>query len=98
MTVTPIPRGSYAAAEPDEWRIYAVCRDADPDLFFPDESTTAQRRASVEHARRHCNQCPVARTCLDQAIARGENFGIWAGHDFKDSAVRTRFQQETQAA
>lgn len=74
---------TYAAAarsacdsRPD-WRAAAACRDADPELFFPDGDGSA--RAQVKAAKLICRGCPVSATCLSWALADGQEAGIWGG-------------------
>jgi WhiB family redox-sensing transcriptional regulator len=68
---------ALAAAE-DEWRDSALCRDTDPDLFFP-VGTTGQALVSIEHAKRVCSQCSVTQACLDFALDTNQDSGIWGG-------------------
>jgi WhiB family redox-sensing transcriptional regulator len=74
---------STAAARPDcdhrlDWRADAACRDADPELFFPDGDTRSAR-AQVKTAKLICRRCPVSATCLSWALADGQQAGIWGG-------------------
>jgi WhiB family redox-sensing transcriptional regulator len=65
------------ARRPD-WRDYAACRDADPELFFP-EGNIRSARAQVVMAKLFCRGCPVRTTCLRWALASGQEAGIWGG-------------------
>ena len=74
---------STAAARPDrdlrpDWRDDAACRDADPELFFPDGDIRSAR-AQVKTAKLICRGCPVSATCLSWALASGQEAGIWGG-------------------
>ena len=60
-----------------DWRDQAACRDADPELFFPDDDRSA--RAQVKTAKLICRGCPVSATCLSWALASGQEAGIWGG-------------------
>ena len=60
------------------WRDSAACRDADPDLFFPDAGDRSAR-AKVKTAKLICRSCPVGVTCLSWALATGQEAGIWGG-------------------
>ena len=60
------------------WRQQAICRDTDPDLFFP-VGTTGQALVQIERAREVCNQCPVKRDCLEFALETNQDSGIWGG-------------------
>ena len=73
---------STAAASPasdrrPNWRSAAACRDADPELFFPDDDIRSAR-AQVKTAKLICRGCPVSATCLSWALASGQA-GIWGG-------------------
>lgn len=57
----------------DDWERDALCREVDPDLFFPEKGEPSTQ------AKRICAQCPVRRQCLDKALERGERHGIWGG-------------------
>jgi WhiB family redox-sensing transcriptional regulator len=74
---------STAAAGPaldrrPEWRDEAACRNADPELFFP-EGDTGYARAQVKTAKLICRGCRVSATCLNWALANGQEAGIWGG-------------------
>jgi WhiB family transcriptional regulator, redox-sensing transcriptional regulator len=74
---------SAAAARPacdlrPDWRDHAACRDADPELFFPD-GDIGSARAQVKTAKLICRGCPVSATCLNWALADGQEAGIWGG-------------------
>ena len=60
----------------DAWSADAVCRDLDTDLFFSIEID------DVAEAKRACLACPVRTRCLDAAVDRGEQYGVWGGHLF----------------
>ena len=61
-----------------DWRDAAACRDADPELFFPDGSPSSTR-AQLKTAKLICRGCPVSATCLSWALASGQEAGIWGG-------------------
>lgn len=52
-----------------------ACATEAPDLMFPEEG---DRRAE-ERAKTVCRGCPVRETCLEGALARREEWGIWGG-------------------
>ena len=60
------------------WQDHAACRDADPDLFFPDGAMRSAR-AQVKAAKLICRGCPVRTICLRWALASGQEHGIWGG-------------------
>jgi len=64
--------------EDTDWRDQAACRDVDPDLFFPVSTSGASVR-QIEEAKQVCRTCPVCGPCLQWALERGENAGVWGG-------------------
>ncbi|MFF2026585.1 MULTISPECIES: WhiB family transcriptional regulator [Bacteria] len=74
--------------ESGEWRMDAACLDADPELFFPVESGSQQRRVHVRAAWTYCGDCPVRGECYRDAVRTGEQHGIRAGLDMQDPQVR----------
>jgi len=61
-----------------DWRDDASCRDADPELFFPDGDIRSARDR-VKTAKLICRDCPVRTICLSWALASGQEHGIWGG-------------------
>ena len=61
-----------------EWRDGAICRDTDPELFFP-VGTTGLAVVAIDHAKRVCSQCTVTQECLDFALDTNQDSGIWGG-------------------
>lgn len=61
-----------------DWRNEALCRDTDPGLFFP-VGTTGNALVQIDHAKRTCGECTVARDCLDFALDTNQDSGIWGG-------------------
>jgi WhiB family transcriptional regulator, redox-sensing transcriptional regulator len=60
-----------------DWRNYAACRNADPDLFFP-LGTVGASLPQIEQAKQVCRTCPVSKTCLRWALDNGDA-GVWGG-------------------
>jgi WhiB family redox-sensing transcriptional regulator len=77
MTTSTVAAGQDRARFPD-WRDDAACRDADPELFFPDCGIRSAR-TQVKAAKLICRGCPVQMICLDWAMASGQESGIWGG-------------------
>jgi WhiB family redox-sensing transcriptional regulator len=69
------PRARFLAPADDRWRQHAKCRDADPEMFFPEPSDAAMARAAVAV----CRSCPVTEQCLADALHTGERDGIRGG-------------------
>jgi WhiB family redox-sensing transcriptional regulator len=55
------------------WAAFAVCRDRDPDAFFP------LTPAGESDAIRVCQGCPVQMDCLEFALEAKVRFGVWGG-------------------
>jgi WhiB family redox-sensing transcriptional regulator len=82
-----------AASAPDaspratDWREEAVCRDEDPELFFP-IGHTGPARLQAEKAKAVCRRCPVMLECLAWATGQGLDSGVWGGVDLDEGAHR----------
>ena len=59
-----------------DWRHHALCRDEDPELFFP-IGTTGPAAVQVEEAKVVCRRCPVVSDCLTWALESGQDSGVW---------------------
>ena len=75
MIVAPNPALDQAD---DNWRDRALCRETDPELFFP-IGTTGHAVGTIEQAKRICSGCQVVDECLDYALATNQDSGIWGG-------------------
>ena len=74
-----IPASSLVLANADySWRRDAICRDTDPDLFFP-VGTTGYALVQIDRAKQVCGECPVKVECLDYALDTNQDSGIWGG-------------------
>jgi WhiB family transcriptional regulator, redox-sensing transcriptional regulator len=60
------------------WRREALCRDTNPDLFFP-VGTTGQALVQIDQAKQVCRACPVQADCLEFALSTNQDSGIWGG-------------------
>lgn len=83
---------------PGPWAEQALCAQADPDAWFPQESQQAVAAA----AKRICAACPVTAECLEHALSgadtwRGITTGIWGGTTPRQRA-RIRRQRKQAAA
>lgn len=83
--------------ENDEWRDFALCRDTDPDLFFP-VGTTGQALVSIDHAKRVCGECTVTQDCLDFALDTNQDSGIWGGLSEEERRAIRRQRAAAQRA
>jgi WhiB family redox-sensing transcriptional regulator len=72
--------GFVPPAEQD-WRERAVCREVDPELFYP-VGVGAQVAEQTRQARQVCVGCPVRRVCLADVMASedpGLRWGVAGG-------------------
>jgi WhiB family transcriptional regulator, redox-sensing transcriptional regulator len=76
------------------WRDQAMCRDTDPELFFP-IGTTGQALLQIAKAKSVCCQCPVTVEFLEFALETNQDTGIWGGNseDERRQMRRTAAQQ-----
>lgn len=84
------------------WRRDAICRDTDPELFFP-IGTTGQALLQIAKAKSVCCECPVQHECLEFAMETNQDTGIWGGVSEeerrqirRDAAAMLRAQRLTQ--
>jgi WhiB family redox-sensing transcriptional regulator len=61
-----------------DWRHRALCRDEDPELFFP-IGNSGPALSQIEEAKIVCRRCPVVETCLQWALDSGQDAGVWGG-------------------
>jgi WhiB family redox-sensing transcriptional regulator len=61
-----------------DWRHNAVCRDEDPELFFP-IGNTGPALLQIEEAKAVCRRCPVTEQCLQWALESVTADGVWGG-------------------
>jgi WhiB family redox-sensing transcriptional regulator len=79
--------GSVAAAPPIvriaeawTWQLSALCRGADPAMFFhPDGERGRPRRQREREAKRFCAECSVVAHCRDYSLTFREPYGVWGG-------------------
>ena len=78
-----------------DWRHDAICRDEDPELFFP-IGTTGPAAVQVDQAKVVCRRCAVVEDCLTWAMDTGQEAGVWGGasederKSLRRRALRTR--------
>ena len=66
------------------WVVFAACRDAEPDLFFPGS------KADEARAKALCAICPVRNECYDYSLEARETFGVWGGLNEKQRRMKLR--------
>ena len=85
-----IPASSLALSNADySWRRDAICRDTDPDLFFP-VGTTGHALLQIDRAKQVCGECPVNLECLEYALETNQDSGIWGGTSEEERRVIRR--------
>lgn len=79
-----------------EWQERGLCAQVDPELFFPEKGQ------STKAAKQVCMACDVRGVCLEDALARGERFGIAGGKSERErrtiAAERAKQSPTTQEA
>lgn len=58
------------------WQEQAACREADPELFYPEGSERSYTKTVVAL---FCDRCPVLEPCIEAGMT--EDHGIWGGSD-----------------
>lgn len=61
-----------------DWRDSALCRNEDPELFFP-VGIAGPAQIQAEKAKEVCRNCPVTIRCLAWALETGQASGVWGG-------------------
>ena len=56
----------------------SLCRDEDPELFFP-LGTSGPALLQIAEAKSVCRRCPVVSECLTWALESGQDAGVWGG-------------------
>jgi WhiB family transcriptional regulator, redox-sensing transcriptional regulator len=69
---------TYQGSKTMDWRHRALCRDEDPELFFP-IGNTGPALLQIEEAKAVCRRCPVVSECLSWALDSGQDAGVWGG-------------------
>jgi WhiB family redox-sensing transcriptional regulator len=72
-----------------ECRHRALCRDEDPELFFP-IGTTGPAATQVAEAKQVCRRCSVVEDCLDWALETGQDAGVWGATSEDERRLLTR--------
>ncbi len=73
-------------AEIQEWRLYAACLGADPNLFFVDQG------GSIVEAQAICATCAVKVECFEDAVAGREKSGVRGGFppSYRETVIAER--------
>ena len=80
------------------WRKNALCRDTDPELFFP-VGSTGQALQQISAAKEVRCECTVKTECLEFAIETNQDCGIWGGTSEDERRnIRRQMAAERRAA
>jgi WhiB family transcriptional regulator, redox-sensing transcriptional regulator len=79
-----------------DWRHKAVCRDEDPELFFP-VGNSGPALAQIADAKIVCNRCPVTTECVSWALESGQDAGVWGGMSEDERRALKRRNARTKA-
>jgi WhiB family redox-sensing transcriptional regulator len=74
------------------WRELALCREVDPELFFPEKGEPGT------DAKKVCARCEVRTDCLAEALHRREPYGIWGGLSTRERLTLLRERRTGTAA
>jgi len=81
--------GDLIQFEPTPWKVDALCKNMDTEVFFNTEEPHVLRIV--------CGTCPVQKKCLDYAL-RNLEFGFWGGTNEQERQslrrVRKMFRTE----
>ena len=79
-----------------DWRHRAICRDEDPELFFP-VGTSGPALLQIAAAKAVCRRCPVVTECLTWALESGQDAGVWGGMSEDERRALKRRNARTRA-
>jgi WhiB family transcriptional regulator, redox-sensing transcriptional regulator len=66
------------------WMRHGLCREIDPDLFFPNKGANERE---VREAKAVCRACSVTTECLTYAMKHPMEEGIWGGTSGRERAI-----------
>lgn len=73
LSAEEITRVLRGVLDPDFDRSQALCRQVDPDLWFPPKGGSASEAKAI------CRRCEIRPACLRFALATNQPHGIWGG-------------------
>ena len=79
-----------------DWRHRAICRDEEPELFFP-VGTSGPALLQIAEAKTVCRRCPVVSECLVWALESGQDAGVWGGMSEEERRALRRRNARTRA-
>ena len=88
---------SRAVRAPENWRDAGLCRDKDPNLFYP----LGRGQSAIEQtevAKAFCRSCPSKAPCLAFALEARQELGVWGGTSPEERRVLLGRGRRTQVA
>lgn len=92
----------------EPWRQEALCKDTDPDIFFPEgvggrrvngQPRRNQDALEQEVVNNWCRKCPVQAECMEYAINLRNFNGVWGSTELQRRAIwRQRQKQKKNAS
>nr|WP_315986786.1 WhiB family transcriptional regulator [Streptomyces sp. Isolate_219] len=78
LTIDDVQRLRQQSEGAEDWRHQAVCREVEPELFFP-AGSTGPHLLQIEEAKAVCRRCPVMQHCGEWALTTRMQDGVWGG-------------------
>jgi len=57
-----------------------MCRDLGQQVFYGTKDNVPMSKPEIDRAKAVCSGCPVRGNCLGEALAAGEDWGVWGGY------------------
>lgn len=92
------PTQTYQTYQP--WRHRAACAGMSPDVFYPARPGGRGGRAArdaLDRAIAVCRRCPVTTECLNYALDRREEHGVWGATSPEDRQALHRIRTRRRA-
>ncbi len=92
--IDTVPAHMQTAPQPKDepvWRMLAECNNYDTRVFFPTDGV------GVEVAKKICAECVVRQDCLEEALSRREDHGVWGGTSERERRKILKKRAKSQA-
>lgn len=84
--------------EQEDWTKRALCRQEDPEMFFPvGRSDSAGYRATETEALKVCARCPVLTDCRAWTLRTEQAYGVSGGMGEEERRAVFRSRREGKA-